>query len=128
MDDKIMIKQIINALYGKQIINSLYGKMPQHNFIYADTDSIHYSDCDSAEILTLLLYLFYLRRNKTMKYRPKLSNDVNSAKWNRIKLTHLKNSTTNSTITPAMFKRECKEYDAGTLPFEHDVYIGERYA
>lgn len=102
--------------------------MSKHNFIYADTDSLLYSDCDFAEIPIFFSDLFYLRRNKTMKYRLKLSNEVNPAKWNRIKLTHLKNSTTNSTISPAMFDRECKEYDAGTLPFEHDVYIGERYA
>lgn len=119
MDDKIRLKQIINRFYGK---------MSQHNFIYADTDSLLYSDCDFAEITTLSMYLFYLRMINTMKYRSKLSNEVNTANWNRIKLTHLKNSTTNSTITPAMFKRECEEYDSGTLPFEHDVYIGERYA
>lgn len=25
-------------------------------------------------------------------------------------------------------KRECEEYDAGTLPFEHERYLGELYA
>ena len=60
------------------------------------------------------------------KYRMKMSNTVGSATWNRVNLTHLPNKTTNSYITPAMFKRECEEYDAGTLPFEHDLYMGER--
>lgn len=63
-----------------------------------------------------------------MKHISKLTNEVNPAKWCRVKLTHLPNNTTNSTISPAIFKRECEEYDAGTLPFEHDTYIGERYA
>lgn len=60
------------------------------------------------------------------KYRMKMSNAICSAKWNKVKLTHLPNKTTNSYITPDMFKRECEEYDAGTLPFEHDLYMGER--
>lgn len=30
----------------KQILNRFYGKYTQHNFIYADTDSILVEDCD----------------------------------------------------------------------------------
>lgn len=59
------------------------------------------------------------------KYRMKATNSVSPAKWNKVKLTHIGNPTTNSTISPAMFKRECAEYDAGVLPIEHDRYIGE---
>ena len=62
------------------------------------------------------------------KYNIKASNAIFDAKWNKIKLTNIGNPTTNSTITPAMFKRECAEYDAGILPEEHDLYLGERYA
>lgn len=62
------------------------------------------------------------------KYRMKLSNSTANAMWNRVKLTNLPNNTTNSYITPAMFKRECEEYDNGILPFEHELYLGERYA
>lgn len=62
------------------------------------------------------------------KYTMKLTNAISTAKWNKVKLMHTGNHTTNSYITPAMFKRECDEYDAGTLPFEHDLYMGERYA
>ena len=62
------------------------------------------------------------------KYRMKASNAITEAKWYKVKLTHIGNPTTNSTITPAMFKRECAEYDAGVLPEEHDLYLGERYA
>ena len=58
----------------------------------------------------------------------KASNTPFDAKWNKVKLTHTGNHTTNSTITHAMFKRECTEYDAGILPEEHDLYLGERYA
>ena len=58
----------------------------------------------------------------------KASNTISDAKWNKVKPTHAGNPTTNSTITPAMFKRECAEYDAGILPEEHDLYLGERYA
>lgn len=61
------------------------------------------------------------------KFTMKFTNALDSAKWPRVKLTHLPNYTTNSTITPAMFKRECVEYDAGILPFEHDRYLGENY-
>ena len=57
----------------------------------------------------------------------KASNTISDAKWNKVKLTHTGNHTTNSTITPAMFNRECAEYDAGILPEEHDLYLGERY-
>lgn len=58
----------------------------------------------------------------------KATNSVMPANWCRVKLTHTGNPTTNSVITPAMFKRECEEYDAGILPDEHDLYLGERYA
>ena len=61
-----------------------------------------------------------------MKFTMKLSNTVYPAKWNTVKLTHTGNVTTNSVITPAMFKKECLAYDDGTLPFEHELYIGER--
>lgn len=60
--------------------------------------------------------------------KMKASNTPFGAKWIKVKLTHTGNHTTNSTITPAMFKRECAEYDAGILPEEHDLYLGERYA
>lgn len=62
------------------------------------------------------------------KFTKKLTNSLDPANWNRVKLTHLPNSTTNAVISPAMFKRECAEYDAGTLLCEHDLYLGERYA
>lgn len=62
------------------------------------------------------------------KFIMKFTNELCNATWVRVKLTHLPNYTTNSTITPAMFKRECDEYDAGILPHEHDLYLGERYA
>lgn len=62
------------------------------------------------------------------KYRMKATNAISDAMWNKVKLTHIGNPTTNSTITPAMFKRECAEYDAGRLPEEHALYLGERYA
>lgn len=62
------------------------------------------------------------------KYRMKATNSVSPARWSKVKHTHTGNPTTNSTITPAMFKRECTEYDAGVLPNEHDLYLGERYA
>ena len=58
----------------------------------------------------------------------KFSNELHIANWNRVNLTHLPNNTTNSVITPAMFNRECKEFDDGILPNEHDLYLGERYA
>ena len=58
-------------------------------------------------------------------YRIRATNAVSTAKWNKVKLTHIGNNTTNSTITQAMFKRECDEYDAGVLPIEHDRYLGE---
>lgn len=62
------------------------------------------------------------------KFTKKLTNSLDAAKWNRVILTHLPNHTTNSAISPAMFKRECAEFDAGILPNEHDLYLGERYA
>lgn len=62
------------------------------------------------------------------KYYIKATNATADAKWVKVKLTHIGNPTTNSSITPAMFKRECAEYDAGILPDEHGLYLGERYA
>ena len=62
------------------------------------------------------------------KYSMKATNTVSPAKWCTIKHTSAGNTTTNSTITKAMFERECAEYDAGILPEEHDLYLGERYA
>ena len=59
------------------------------------------------------------------KYRMKATNSIIPAMWNMVKHTHLPNNTTNATISPDIFKRECDEYDNGTLPFEHDRYIGE---
>ena len=59
------------------------------------------------------------------KYRMKATNEVSVAKWNKVKQTHLPNITTNSFITPAMFKKECDLYDAGLLPTEHERYLGE---
>ena len=61
------------------------------------------------------------------KHRMKATNSVSLAKWNTVKLTHTGNTTTNSVITSAMFKRESAEYDAGILHEEHDLYLGERY-
>lgn len=61
------------------------------------------------------------------KFTKKLTNSVEPAKCSRVKLTHLHNTTTNSVITPAMFNRERKEYEEGILPFEHYLYLGERY-
>lgn len=61
-----------------------------------------------------------------MKYGCKMSNAVDSAKWNKVNLTHRPNRTTNSSISDAIFKRECNEYDNGTLIVHRDLYIGER--
>lgn len=61
-----------------------------------------------------------------MKFTKTLSNSVDSAKCNRVKLTHQKNHTTNCVLTADIFKRECKEYDNGTLIVHRDLYIGER--
>lgn len=61
------------------------------------------------------------------KFTSKLTNSLDPAIWKQVKLTHLPNNTTNSTISTAMFKRECEEYDAHILPNEHDLYLGERY-
>ena len=58
----------------------------------------------------------------------RFSNAVCSAIWNKVKLTHLPNKTTNGVINPAIFKRECAEYDNGILTNEHELYLGERYA
>lgn len=63
-----------------------------------------------------------------MRYTAKLTNSVETAKWNRVKLTHERNNTTNCILTADIFKRECKEYDEGVLPNEHELYLGERYA
>ena len=62
------------------------------------------------------------------KFTMKLTNEMDAANCNIVKLTHLPNYTTNSVITPAMFKRECEEYEKRILPNEHDLYLGERYA
>lgn len=59
------------------------------------------------------------------KYRMKVNNSVDNAKWCKVEHNHRSN-TTNATISPAIFNRECEEYDNGTLPFEHDLYKGER--
>ena len=59
------------------------------------------------------------------KYRMKATNSIAPAKWFKVEMKHQTN-TTNASISPAMFKRECEEYDNGTLPFEHDLYMGER--
>ena len=59
------------------------------------------------------------------KYRMKATNSVAPAKWFKVESNGYPNST-NASISPAMFKRECEEYDNGTLPFEHDLYMGER--
>lgn len=60
-------------------------------------------------------------------YKTKLTNAISTAKCNKVKLTHLGKPTTNSAITPAMFKRECAEYDVGVLTLEHEKYLGETY-
>ena len=57
----------------------------------------------------------------------KIMKPIVDASWTKINHTNKKNKTTNSTITEAMFKRECAEYDAGTLIVSHDKYMGERY-
>ena len=51
----------------KQIINRFYGKMSQHNFIYADTDSILYSDCDVAETTELISLLAKMTCEERMR-------------------------------------------------------------
>ena len=61
-----------------------------------------------------------------MKFRSKMSNSVDGANWCRVKLSHLPNKTANSAISDKMFKRECEEYDKGTLIVHRDLYIGER--
>lgn len=61
-----------------------------------------------------------------MKFTKKLTNAVEPANWARVKLTHLPNDTTNYMIGADVFKRECKEYDAGTLVVHRDLYLGER--
>lgn len=60
-----------------------------------------------------------------MKFTKKLSNSVDRAVWNKVKLTNEPNKTTNCVLTADMFKRECLEYDAGVL-VHHDMYLGER--
>lgn len=59
------------------------------------------------------------------RFTSKLTNAVDTANWGRVPLTHKGNNTTNYLITPDIFKRECAEYDNGTLPFEHERYLGE---
>ena len=61
-----------------------------------------------------------------VKFTSKLTNAVSTAKWNKVKLTHLPNTTTNHMIGADVFKRECEEYDAGTLIVHRDLYLGER--
>ena len=61
-----------------------------------------------------------------MKFTKKLTNAVDPASWCRVKLTHLPNKTTNHMIGGDVFKRECKEYDEGTLIVHRDLYLGER--
>lgn len=61
-----------------------------------------------------------------MKFTNKFSNSVDSAKWNRVKLTSAPNTTTNCMLLDSTFRRECKEYDEGTLVVHHDLYLGER--
>lgn len=60
------------------------------------------------------------------KLTTKKTNRVEPAKLNTVKLTSAPNKTTNGVIRESIFKRECAEYEAGILPFEHDLYIGER--
>lgn len=60
------------------------------------------------------------------KITTKMTNRVDSAVWNTVKLTGAPNNTTNCVIGESIFKRECAEYDAGILPLEHDLYLGER--
>ena len=72
---------------------------------------------------------FYEQEKIKMKnYKMKFSNALGSSVWNKVKLTHLPNKTTNSVINPSIFKRECAEYDAGILQQEHELYLGDRYA
>lgn len=44
----------------------------------------------------------------------------------RRKKVRKNNPTTNYRITEAIFKRECKEFDEGTLKVSHDLYLGDR--
>ena len=62
------------------------------------------------------------------KFTKKLTNSIDTANWDTIKLTHLRNNTTNYFISLPIFNRECDEYDAGKLNNEHELYLGERYA
>ena len=57
----------------------------------------------------------------------KILKSVSNANWSKVKHTNKKNTTTNSTISEALFKRECAEYDAGVLNVHHELYMGERY-
>lgn len=61
------------------------------------------------------------------KFTIKATYSIAGADWNKVKLTHLPNTTHNYGISPHIFARECEEYDNGTLPNEHDLYLGERY-
>lgn len=58
-----------------------------------------------------------------MKHIYKATNKVEKANWNKVEPIKHKNNTTNSHIPPHIFDRECAEYDAGVLPFEHDKYL-----
>lgn len=60
------------------------------------------------------------------KHKSFATNAVSCGTWSRVRLTN-NGTTTNSSISPQMFKRECEEYDNGTLPNEHELYMGERY-
>lgn len=61
-----------------------------------------------------------------MKFKSKMTNSVDAPNRCRVSLSHLPNRTTNSSISEKMFKRECEEYDKGTLIVHRDLYIGER--
>lgn len=61
-----------------------------------------------------------------MKFTKKLTNAIDTAKWCRVKLTHLPNHTTNHIIGADIFKRECDEYDKGVLIVHRDLVLGER--
>ena len=60
------------------------------------------------------------------KFTKKLTNSVEPAILKHVSLENHLNNTTNSSISASIFKRECAEYDAGTLPKEHGLYLGER--
>ena len=55
-----------------------------------------------------------------------MKKSVKTAPSVKRKKVRKNNPTTNAAIPEAIFRRECKEYDEGKLPFEHDLYMGER--